>query len=72
MDETSRPGDWVGLFRIGDPITSFEDYWWTYTDGVTSGTVTLTAPLKPGKYEFRFLLDDGYVDAARSGPVSVF
>jgi hypothetical protein len=63
---SGRPsGDWIGLFKIGDPSTSYEDIWWRYTNGTTSGTLTLNAPMQPGPYEFRYLLDDGYVDAAR-------
>ena len=35
------------------------------------GTFELTAPAQPGRYEFRYLLDDGYVDVARSREVTV-
>lgn len=59
-------GDWIGLFRIGDPNTSYEDGWWRYTNDTTSGTLTLNAPAQPGQYEFRYLLDDWYVDVART------
>ena len=52
------------------PNTSY-DYWWEYTDGATSGTLTLSAPTAPGQYEFRYLLDDGFVDTVRSSPVTV-
>jgi hypothetical protein len=65
------PGDWVGLFRIGDASTDYTHGWWTYTQGAASGTFTLAAPGQPGVYEFRYLLDDGYVDVARSSPVTV-
>lgn len=61
--------DWVGLFRVGEPNTSY--LWYEYTNGATSGTVTLSAPTQPGQYEFRYLLDDGYIDVVRSGPVTV-
>jgi Ca-activated chloride channel family protein len=63
--------DWVGLFKVGDPSTTYESGWWKYTDGVISGTLTLNAPAQPGQYEFRYLLDDGFVDTARSSPVTV-
>jgi len=63
--------DWLGLFKVGDPSTNYESGWWQYTDGAVSGTVTLNAPTTPGQYEFRYLLDDGYVDAVRSTPVTV-
>jgi hypothetical protein len=63
--------DWIGLFKLGDPSTNYESGWWKYTDGARSGTFTLTAPTQPGQYEFRYLLDDGFVDTVRSSPVTV-
>lgn len=61
--------DWIGLFKLGAPNENYG--WWNYTDGAEGGTYTLTAPLESGQYEFRFLLDDGYVDVVRSTPVTV-
>ena len=61
--------DWVGLFKIGDPNGIYG--WYEYTKGAASGTFELTAPAQPGRYEFRYLLDDGYVDVARSREVTV-
>jgi hypothetical protein len=56
--------DYTVLFRKGDPNTGHG--WWTgWTDGAPSGTFTLEAPVEPGQYEFRYLLDDGYSDAVR-------
>ena len=63
--------DWIGLFAVGDPNTNYEQYWWKYTAGALSGTFTLTAPTRPGQYQFRYLLDDGFVDTVRSGVVTV-
>jgi hypothetical protein len=63
--------DWIGLFKVGTPNTSYEQGWWDYTHGVASGAMTLTAPAQPGNYEFRYLAEDGYVDQTRSGPVTV-
>jgi hypothetical protein len=57
--------DWIGLFGVGVPNTSFEDGLWQYTSSV-SGTMTFTAPERAGDYEFRYLLDDGYLDVART------
>lgn len=51
-----------------------------YTGGEIEGTVTLSArslpgavgwPLKPGRYEVRLLVDDGYETIARSAPFTV-
>jgi hypothetical protein len=43
--------DWIGLYRAGDPNTSY--LWWTYTQGTPSGTAWLAMPAQPGRYEFR-------------------
>lgn len=62
------PGDWIAIFKVGG---GYEDDWWGDTNGATSGTITATAPTRPGQYEFRYLLDGDFVDAARSSPVTV-
>ena len=66
---TGKPLDWIGLFRVGD--WNGAHGWSSYTDGATSGTFTLSAPSQAGQYEFRYLLNDGVDDAARSGLVTV-
>jgi len=63
-----QPGDWLALFRVG---RSYEDDWYGLINGETSGTRTLTAPTRPGQYEFRYLIDLDYRDIARSSPVTV-
>ena len=62
--------DWIGFFEVGSP-TQDTSGWWDYTGGTTSGTLTLNAPMRAGRYEFRFLPDDGYTDVARSSVVTV-
>ncbi|MEP7310395.1 MAG: IPT/TIG domain-containing protein [Acidobacteriota bacterium] len=62
--------DWIGLFKVGVPSTSYQNGWWDYAHGGASGTLTLSAPAQPGEYEFRYMLDDGFIDVARS-PVRV-
>ena len=65
-----RPGtDWVGLFNVGAANTSY--LWYRYTGGTTGGSTPVTAPSQPGQYEFRYLLNGGFTDAARSAPISV-
>jgi IPT/TIG domain len=64
-------GDWIAFMRVGSPSTSYLQSWWEYTGGALSGTFTFSAPAEPGEYEFRYLLDDGFIDAMRSGPVTV-
>jgi hypothetical protein len=63
------PTDWVGLFRFGDPNENL--LWYEYTGGASRKTITIPAPDPPGDYEFRYLADDGYIDAARTGVVRV-
>jgi hypothetical protein len=66
---TGRPKDWIGLFKVGDGNGNHG--WSNYTEGATSGTFTLSAPTEAGQYEFRYLLNDGVNDAARSSLVTV-
>jgi hypothetical protein len=65
------PLDWIALVNLGDANEDYEHGWWQYTRGATSGTLTLSAPTQPGEYEFRYLLDDGYLEAGRSSRVTV-
>ena len=65
-----RPGlDWVGLFQVGAPNTTY--LWYRFTGGTKNGSTYFTAPAQPGQYEFRYLLNGGYTDAARSAPITV-
>ena len=65
----AQPRDWITLSRVGQ---SYDDNdWYGVTNGARSGTLTLTAPTQPGQYEFRYLLDDGFLAAAHSRPVTV-
>jgi hypothetical protein len=63
--------DWVGLLKVGRLSTTYAEGWWDYTNGARAGSFTFSAPVQPGEYEFRYLLDDGFVDVARTGPVTV-
>ncbi len=62
-----RAGDWIAVVRVAG---SYDDDWYGLTNGATSGTHTLTAPTRPGQYEFRYL-DGGFLEVARSSPVTV-
>ena len=67
-------GDWVALFRVGDPditgaANGHSDLWFVHLCGATSGTSTLSAPPQPGQYEFRYMV--GSTAVARSSPVTV-
>jgi hypothetical protein len=63
--------DWIGLFRIGAANVNYLEDHWDYTGGATSGTWRMRVPREPGQYEFRYLLNDGYVDVARSAAITV-
>jgi hypothetical protein len=62
--------DWIGLFGSGVPSTSYQDGFWQYVGNGLSGTLVFRAPFQAGEYEFRYLLDDGFIDVARA-PVTV-
>jgi IPT/TIG domain len=60
---------WIAIFPVGGP---YEDDWYGLTRGETSGTLTVTAPDRTGRYEFRYLLNDnGYIELAHSHPITV-
>lgn len=61
--------DWIGLFTVS--AAACDHGWSDYTRGAQSGTLSLTAPLEAGQYEFRFFPDNSCDVAARSEPVSV-
>jgi hypothetical protein len=67
----SSAKDWVGLFKAGDSNNSFMAGKWVYAGGLPSGTFTVMAPNTGGSYEFRYLLNDGYTDVARSSAITV-
>jgi endonuclease/exonuclease/phosphatase family metal-dependent hydrolase len=65
-----RPAnDWNGLYRVGDPNTSYIS--WQYTGGAPSGSMTFTAPSQGGQYEFRYFTNNSYNKVATSNPVTV-
>ena len=63
--------DWIGLFHVGSANQEYLDSHWIYTGGATTGTHRFFAPSAPGQYEFRYLLDDGYIDIVRSQTITV-
>jgi Ca-activated chloride channel family protein len=67
---SGRPAtDWIGLYAVGAANNSYLA--WGYTGGATSGNLAFTAPAQPGQYEVRYLLNDGYVSATASNPITV-
>ena len=62
-------GDWIGLYSTGAPNSHYGV--WTYTGDSATGAFKARVPIQPGTYEFRYLVQDGYNDAARSGVITV-
>jgi hypothetical protein len=58
------PQDWIGLYAPGSKNQEFLT--WKYVSDADAGQVTLQAPEKPGTYEMRYLLDNGYESVATS------
>jgi hypothetical protein len=56
--------DWIGLYS---PDAKNEDFLsWKYVADADRGQMKLLAPDKPGTYEMRYLLDNGYESVATS------
>lgn len=67
-------GDWIAIYKVGDPdktgaANGHSDLWYDHVCGAVTGTWTLSAPLQPGNYEFRYMVGDTAV--ARSNAVTV-
>jgi len=56
--------DWIGLYASGAKNEDFLT--WKYVADADQGKLTLQAPDKPGTYEMRYLLDNGYESVSTS------
>ena len=65
------PYDWISIYKAGSRNEAYDDIWWDYTKGATTGTFTIRAPSEPGLYEFRYFLDDGFGMVAKSSMIEV-
>lgn len=63
--------DWIGLFRVGTVSSGATVLGWKYVPSGTSGMMTFAVPNITAQYEVRYLLNDKFVQAAVSGPVTV-
>jgi uncharacterized repeat protein (TIGR01451 family) len=61
--------DWIGLYAVGAPNTSYLKY--QYTGGKPDGSLAFTMPAAPGTYEFRLFAKGGYTLLATSNAVTV-
>ncbi|MDF0589842.1 hypothetical protein [Candidatus Methanocrinis natronophilus] len=76
VNYSGAPGfdtDWIAIYRTGAANERYGG--WYYLRGEESGTLTFTAPMEAGDYEFRMFKNwgggGGYNDIARSNIVSV-
>ena len=63
--------DWISIYKVGARSEAYDDIWWDYTNGASTGTFTIKAPAQPGQYEFRYFLDDGFEMVAKSSTLEV-
>ena len=64
--------DWLAFVRVGTPDGAGQYPQWTYVGaGVTTRTWTVTVPMAPGQYEFRYFPNDTYNRLAMSPAVTV-
>src|SRR5436853_86607 len=57
---------WIALDKVVDPNTAYMTNLSRFTGVATSGTFTFTTPAIACQYEFRYLLNNGFTDVARS------
>ena len=67
----SSQWDWIGLFREGDDNRTYLWDHWFYTSGAETGTRAMKMPTTPGRYVFRYLLNDHYTHTAESAVIVV-
>jgi hypothetical protein len=75
-DGTGSRTDWVGLYGVGAPATSYAS--WQYlngtqtppSSGVYGATLTFQLPMQIGTWEFRFYANGGYTLLATSSVVT--
>ena len=63
--------DWIAIYKVGSSDFAYDEIWWSYTQGSSAGTFTISAPAQPGLYEFRYFSDDGFEVAAKSSVIEV-
>ncbi|WP_395824415.1 hypothetical protein [Archangium minus] len=66
---THSLGDWVGIFKVGEPDASFLAK--KYVPAGSSGLLTLSAPPQSGNYELRYLPDTASTIVSVSNPFTV-
>jgi cytochrome c551/c552 len=65
----SSSTDWIALYASGAASTAYGS--WQYTNGATSGSLTVPAPSNTGTYEFRYLVNDTFTSVKQSNAITV-
>ena len=65
----SSSKDWIALYASGAANTDYVS--WQYTNGTTSGSLTVPAPSNTGTYEFRYLVNDTFTSVKQSNAITV-
>jgi len=65
----SSSKDWIALYISGAANTDYVS--WQYTNGTTSGSLTVPAPSNTGTYEFRYLVNDTFTSVKQSNAITV-
>ena len=65
----SSSKDWIALYAGGAANTDYVS--WQYTNGTTSGSLTVPAPSNTGTYEFRYLVNDTFTSVKQSNAITV-
>ncbi len=71
MNTPNGANDWVTLAVVGSPATSYGQWAYVRTFAGNPKTWTVAMPATLGNYEFRYLLNNGYTEAAVSPSVTV-
>jgi len=73
-----QTGDWIGLYRTGDPDNAYLDYEWTSSCTKTLGSTPQAAgaclfpmPTTPGQYQLRLYRASSFTLVAFSGTITV-
>jgi len=68
-DMTATVGDWIGFYKVGQPIQKYKRY--IKTVGSRKGHETVLAPKTPGLYHFKYFVDGSYNEVCISDVIHI-
>jgi hypothetical protein len=68
-DMTAMVGDWVGFYKVGQPLQKYKRY--IKTGGARKGHETIPAPKTPGLYHFKYFVDGSYNEVCISDVIHI-